>query len=137
MGGTKGGGSTGSMNAGIQNTGPQNTGSQGGGGLNSLMKSHPQLFNLFSMIASPRMKGDVDNNQTGFAGFRTARGNNGAMQPQGAGRSAMPFDAMMQFFSSKYASGGSVDDDVDASLEEDIKAAIRLARMIGRMTEKL
>lgn len=130
MGGTKGGGSTGSMNAGIQNAGPQNTGSQDGGRFGFLMQSHPQLYNLFNMITTPRMKGSRGEYSDGFAGFRSA-------QPQGAGRSAMPFDAMMQFFSSKYASGGSVDDDVDASLEEDIKAAIRLARMIGRMTEKL
>lgn len=33
--------------------------------------------------------------------------------------------------------GGSVDNGVDINLEEDIKAAIRLARMIGRITEKL
>jgi hypothetical protein len=130
MGGTKGGGSTGSMNAGIQNAGPQNTGSQDGGGFGSLMQSHPKLFNLLNMIATPRMKDRGGNDQAGFAGFRSP-------QPQGAGRPAMPFDAMMQFLSSKYASGGSVDDDVDANLEEDIKAAIRLARMIGRMTEKL
>lgn len=130
MGGTKGGGSTGSMNAGIQNAGPQNTGSQDGGRFGFLMQSHPQLYNLFNMISTPRMKGSRGEYPDGFAGFRSA-------QPQGAGRPAMPFDAMMQFFSSKYASGGSVDDDVDASLEEDIKAAIRLARMIGRMTEKL
>lgn len=130
MGGTKGGGSTGSMNAGIQNAGPQNTGSQGGEGFGSFMQSHPQLFNLFNMITAPRMKGSRSERPDGFAGFRSA-------QPQGAEGPAMPFDAMMRFFSSKYASGGSVDDDVDASLEEDIKAAIRLARMIGRMTEKL
>jgi len=130
MGGTKGGGSTGSMNAGIQNAGPQNTGSQDGGRFGFLMQSHPQLYNLFNMISTPRMKGSRGEYPDGFAGFRSA-------QPQSAGRPAMPFDAMMQFFSSKYASGGSVDDDVDASLEEDIKAAIRLARMIGRMTEKL
>lgn len=137
MGGTKGGGSTGSMNAGIQNTGPQNTGSQDGGRFGFLMQSHPQLYNLFNMITTPRMKGSRGEYPDGFASFRSARGDNGMTQPQSAAGSGTPFDAMMRFFSSKYASGGSVDDDVDASLEEDIKAAIRLARMIGRMTEKL
>lgn len=48
---------------------------------------------------------------------------------------AAPSDAITRFMSG-YASGGSVEPDVNASLEEDIKAALRLARLIGQMTKK-
>ena len=48
---------------------------------------------------------------------------------------AAPSDAITRFMSG-YASGGSVEPDVNASLEEDIKAALRLARLIGELTKK-
>lgn len=47
-----------------------------------------------------------------------------------------PSNALTQFLSSGYASGGSVDLDSPSSLEDDIKAALRLARLIGELTKK-
>ena len=146
------------QNAGIQNTGPQNTGSQGGG-LGSLMQSHPQLFNLFRMISNPRMKGDNNIVPSDFSGFRSGSGSKGAVQPQSQAQSAVmptaqaytnyqqmpvyssqpaaPSNALTQFMSSGYASGGEVEAPRTSSLEDDIEAAIRIARMIGKLTKNL
>ena len=146
------------QNAGIQNTGPQNTGSQGGG-LGSLMQSHPQLFNLFRMISNPRMKGDNNIVPSDFSGFRSGTGSKGAVQPQPQAQSAVmptaqayanyqqmpvyssqpaaPSNALTQFMSSGYASGGEVEAPRTSSLEDDIEAAIRIARMIGKLTKNL
>ena len=146
------------QNAGIQNAGPQNTGSQGGG-LGSLMQSHPQLFNFFRMITDRPMKGDKNTGQSNFSGFRSGSGSKGAVQPQPQAQSAVmptaqaytnyqqmpvyssqpaaPSDALTQFMSSGYASGGEVEAPRTSSLEDDIEAAIRIARMIGKLTKNL
>lgn len=146
------------QNAGIQNAGPQNTGSPGGG-LASLMQSHPQLLNLFMMISNPRMKGDNNIVPSDFSSFRRGSGSKGAVQPQPQAQSAVmptaqaytnyqqmpvyssqpaaPSDALTQFMSSGYASGGEVEAPRTSSLEDDIEAAIRIARMIGKLTKNL
>lgn len=146
------------QNAGIQNAGPQNTGSPGGG-LASLMQSHPQLLNLFMMISNPRMKGDNNIVPSNFSGFRSGSGSKGAVQPQPqaqsaamptaqaytnyqqmpvySSQSAAPSNALTQFMSSGYASGGEVEAPRTNSLEDDIEAAIRIARMIGKLTKNL
>lgn len=49
-------------------------------------------------------------------------------------QSVAPSDAIMRFLSSGYASGGAAKSN---SLEDDIEAAIRIARMIGELTKKL
>lgn len=55
--------------------------------------------------------------------------------PTYSSSSVAPSDMLMRFLSSGYASGGVAED--NPSLEADIEAAIRLARMIGRLTKNL
>lgn len=47
-----------------------------------------------------------------------------------------PSDALTKFLASGYASGGTVGAEGASSLEDDIKAALRLARLIGELTKK-
>jgi hypothetical protein len=56
--------------------------------------------------------------------------------PVYSGQPAAPSDALTRFMNSSYASGGNVRSDANSSLEDDIKAALRLARLIGELTKK-
>lgn len=127
-----------------QATMPQNTGPQNMGG---------QQFNPFSAIMRMMIPGYTER-------FGSGTGTKGSMQPQMqqfqepkmtipamsqhtnyqqmpvySSQRAAPSDAITRFMSG-YASGGTVGPDVSASLEDDIKAALRLARLIGELTKK-
>lgn len=56
------------------------------------------------------------------------------MAPSYGQQSVAPSDAILQFLRSSYASGGAAK---GSNLEDDIEAALRIARMIGELTKKL
>ena len=85
-----------------------------GGGLDfSRIASGRYLNILNALFSQPFMQP--------FAQSSMGTGSKGTMQPS----------------NSNYASGGNVKPENTSSVEDDIEAAIRLARMIGRLTEKL
>lgn len=127
------------------------TNTQGGGSYGqqfnrSMMGGSLGPINAFMMAVNPQYAQK-------FGG--TGTGSKGAAQPQEqrmtlpamseyvnyqqmpvySSQPAAPSDAITRFMSG-YASGGTVGSDVSASLEDDIKAALRLARLIGELTKK-
>jgi len=148
-------GSTGAQAAGPQNTGPQNTGQQNsspwmmGGLAGRGVKSPQSVSPLLNMLSSyfPQY----------LRTFGSGTGTKGSMQPQPQEQSAAvpatqaytnyqqmpsfssqpaaPSDALTRFMSG-YASGGNVKNDDSANIEDDIKAALRIARLIGELTKK-
>ena len=148
-------GSTNTQAATPQNTGPQNTGPQNsspwmmGGLAGRGVKSPQSVSPLLNMLSSyfPQY----------LRTFGSGTGTKGSMQPQPQEQSAAvpatqaytnyqqmpvyssqpaaPSDAITRFMSG-YASGGNVKPAESDSIEDDIKAALRLARLIGELTKK-
>lgn len=54
--------------------------------------------------------------------------------PQYSSQTVAPSDAITKYLASGYASGGAAK---ASSLEDDIEAALRLARLIGSLTKKM
>jgi hypothetical protein len=127
------------------------TGGQGGGSYGqqfnkSAMNSTFGPINAFMMAVSPQYAQKFGGAGTGSKGTSQPQEQrmslpsvpeytNYQQMPVYSSQPAAPSDAITRFMSG-YASGGSVEPDVNASLEEDIKAALRLARLIGQMTKK-
>jgi len=107
-------GSTNAQPMAQQGTGPQNMGLYGGGNSFGFTKASSRFLNDLNMLIPMLIA------RTGMGGG-AGTGSKGTMQPS----------------NSNYASGGNVRPEKTSSVEDDIEAAIRLARMIGRLTEKL
>lgn len=124
-----------------QSTMPQNTGHQNmGGGNNSILLGmlnfmSPGLAKQFS--AGSGTKGSVQPQERRMSIPAMPQYTNYQQMPVYSSQPVAPSDALMRFMNSGYASGGNVSPDRTASIDDDIEAAIRLARMIGRLTEKL
>lgn len=125
---------TGFQNAGIQNTGPQNAGL----GNNSILLG---MLNFMSPALAKKVsagsgtKGSMQPQEQRMSVPAMPQYTNYQQMPVYSSQPAAPSDAIMRFMSG-YASGGNVKTNASDSIEDDIKAALRLARLIGELTKK-
>lgn len=132
-----------------QNTGPQNTGGKGfsfdsfgGDNLNKFLGFMNMMMPQYSKAWTSL--GYTPPNAAGVAPQPQRQGlsvpampayTNYQQMPIYFSQPAAPSDAIMRFMSG-YASGGNVRTDASDNIEDDIKAALRLARLIGELTKK-
>ena len=126
------------------------TNTQGGTGqqLNKSMMSGPfGPINAFMMAVSPQYAQKFGGAGTGSKGSFQPQAQRMALpamseyvnyqqMPTYSSQPVAPSDALTKFLASGYASGGTVGAEGASSLEDDIKAALRLARLIGELTKK-
>lgn len=117
-----------------QNAGPQNMGGQ---------QFNPMMSILGMMIpgfgkrfgAGTGSKGAVQPQERQMSIPAMPQYTNYQQMPVYSSQPAAPSDAITRFMSG-YASGGNVNSGGIDSIEDDIKAALRLARLIGELTKK-
>lgn len=119
------------------------SGGRGFGGSNFAMNPLSQLSMFLPQTgggASAGANGSRGNSSGGQLGYMSNFSSmpeyvNYQQMPTYSSASVAPSEAIMRFLSSGYASGGAAK--AGHSLEDDIQAAIRLARMIGMLTKNL
>lgn len=117
-----------------QNTGPQNMGGQQFNPLFGLLSAmSPSLAKRYG--SSMGTKGSVQPETPQMSIPAMPQYTNYQQMPVYSSQSAAPSDAITRFMSG-YASGGNVNSGGIDSIEDDIKAALRLARLIGELTKK-
>lgn len=122
------------QNTGPQNTGPQNTGSQPFNPMLMMLGSiSPSLAKRYG--SSMGTKGSVQPETPQMSIPAMPQYTNYQQMPVYSSQPAAPSNAITRFMSG-YASGGNVNSGGIDSIEDDIKAALRLARLIGELTKK-
>lgn len=117
-----------------QNTGPQNMGGQQFNPMFSLLSfMSPGLAKRYG--SSMGTKGSVQPETAQMSIPAMPQYTNYQQMPTYSSQPVAPSSAITQFMSG-YASGGNVKTDASDSIEDDIKAALRLARLIGELTKK-
>ena len=117
-----------------QNTGPQNMGGQQFNPLFGLLSAmSPSLAKRYG--ASTGSKGTMQPQEAQMSIPAMPQYTNYQQMPAYSSQPVAPSSAITQFMSG-YASGGNVKTDTSDSIEDDIKAALRLARLIGELTKK-
>ena len=117
-----------------QNTGPQNMGGQQFNPLSAFMG---MMFPGYGKRAGAGTgtKGAVQPEAPQMSIPAMPQYTNYQQMPVYSSQPAAPSDAITRFMSG-YASGGNVKPAESDSIEDDIKAALRLARLIGELTKK-
>lgn len=104
----------------------------GMGGDRSYGGSGTKGSNPWANFSMPQVQQSVTAQPVNYQ--QTPAYNQQPMAPSYGQQSVAPSDAILQFLRSNYASGGAAK---GSNLEDDIEAAIRIARMIGELTKKL
>jgi hypothetical protein len=119
-----------------QNTGPQNMGGQSSNRMLSMLgMMFPGYGQRFGAGTGTGSKGAVQPQAPQMSIPAMPQYTNYQQMPVYSSQPAAPSDAITRFMSG-YASGGNVRPAESDSIEDDIKAALRLARLIGELTKK-